>query len=416
MKKMTLVGCCILIFLSACNGGSPSSSNKKEEVQKPKEGSVSEWQTSFLGQEGHGGDAIVCFSIPVEQALYQVKYGQESACTGEGPCYQEGHTESGSLEASSDGKTSSGTTSGTTWRMTDEGRKSIHSAKPLEQYLAERIASKKPLIDQLNQMSLEEGYQQSLLSFAKLPAAFQKLSSVHQRLGWLKEDGIASEYGLLDVNDSGFVNENEIDKTHCKELQAVVRRDNQLWYDADIVNHFDIAGQVLIQLHEEIYAWGKDQDSMNRQNGRFAHDTSVKTRRLILKILDDNLDEKQLNENLKSLGFTIMYWETGFKVPTSTGYYMDSESCVSEQKFLNQFLQSAATQRDFWLNVRGLFADRYLEGGSMSEFSYFLHYNFPEALSHMIALTMNGDSPTYAAEMMQLQSIFERPESCLGSF
>ncbi|NUN05862.1 MAG: hypothetical protein HUU57_08870 [Bdellovibrio sp.] len=299
--------------------------------------------------------------------------------------------------------------------MTDEGRNSIRSAKPLEQYLAEKITSKKIILDQLNAMPVEEGYQKVLSSFTNLPAPFSRLSEIHHKLGWLHEDGISSEYGLMDVNDSGFISENEIDKTYCKELQAVVRRDHQLWYDADIVKHFDNAGKVLIQLHEEFYTWGKEQDEFNGRYGYTAHDTSTKTRRLILKILDDKIDHKLVNENLKSLGFSIQFWDKSFNLPTSAGYFMDTESCILEQQFLKNYLTERRHERDFALETSILFSNRYLNS-SDARAPLELRHNFPTALANMIARTITGSSSNFATEIMQLQSIFERPESCQGKF
>jgi hypothetical protein len=405
MKNVTIC-LSVLVLLAACTGGGGSPVDSGGAPAPRGRGGLSDWQSSLLGQEGHGGDAVVCFDIPVERALYKVTVGEpEENCTADGSC-----SSSRPHNPGTDGG------SGLVWRMTDEGRKAIRSAKPLEQYLAERIASKKNLIDHLNQVSTEEGYQEILRPFAKLPAAFSRVSEMHQRLGWLHEDGIASDFGLLDVNDSGFIAENEIDKTHCKELQAVVRRDHQLWYDSDIVKHFDNAGRVLIQLHEEIYAWGKQQDEINR--GLFgppAHETSTKTRRLILKILDESIDQKLVNENLKDLGFSTMYWENQFKVPTSVGHYMDTESCIAEQQFLKDFFKNGTLDRDFWLQTELLFSDRYLKASHSSPATE-LRNNFPNALSNMIALTMGGGGRTFESEIRKLQAVFERPESCIGEF
>ncbi len=407
MKKLTLCISLLSLLLTACDESRSSSPEGGAIGGQNAAGKVSDWQASLLGQEGHGGDAIVCFSIPVDRALYKETVGPVDECQPPGPCTKTGSD-------GNQGYPRSG--SGIVWRLTTEGRKSIRSAKPLEQYLGERSASKKIILDQLNQMSVKEGYQHVLAPFTNLPAAFSRISQTHQQLGWLSEDGIANEYGLLDINDSGFVNENEIDRTYCKELQAVVRRDRQLWYDADIVSHFDNAGRVLIQLHEEIYTWAKDQDQINWElNGQLAHETSTKTRRLILKLLDNNLSTSLLNDNLKALGFTTMYWENLFKMPTSVGYYMDTDSCVSEQQFLKNFFHSGSYGRDFWLKVETMFSDRYLKVNQGSP-TIQLQHNFPNALSNMISLTMSGESENFDTEIMQLQAIFERPESCEGRF
>ncbi len=129
------------LILTACNGddggGSPGGAGGLSQNNK---GGISEWQSSALGQEGHGGDAIVCFDIPVERALYKVNTKPENDCPPNQPC-------PGSNSSTSPGQP--GQSIGIVWRMTDEGRRSIRSAKPLEQYLGERVASKKTVIDQL---------------------------------------------------------------------------------------------------------------------------------------------------------------------------------------------------------------------------------------------------------------------------
>lgn len=391
----------LVFLLAACNGESTGSS---APMNPGKAGTIEDWQSPLMGQEGHGGDAIVCFSIPVDLALEKVGPEKKETCGSSGSCpSQIGSTRPVDLPSS-----------GVTWKMTAAGRNSISSAKPLEQYLAERIQSKKAMIDQLNQMSVEDGYRSLLSSFANLPAAASRLSDVHRQLGWLEDDGISSEYGLRDINDSGFVNESEIDTVYCKELQAVVRRDSQLWYDRDIIRHFDNAGKVLIQLHEEIYFWGKSLDKINLSVGVFPqHETSVSTRRLILKLLDSTVDTEYVNETLKSLGFSVLYNETFFNVPTSAGYYMDSGACLGEQIYIRDYV-SRAGYEDFEWKMERLFSSRYLATSRMSMLE--LKYNFPDALSEMISFTLtNGSSPNFASQFELMLKKFERPESCEGS-
>lgn len=363
---------------------------------------ATEWQTSLLGQEGHGGDAIVCFSIPVERALVQQKLIEEQPCPPGQECPSQ-------LNSSSSPRPR------VTWRMTDEGRRSIRSAKPLEQHLAERIASKKILIDQLNQLSVEQGYRMVLQPLTKLPAAFTRVKEIHQKIGWLEQDGIASEYGLLDIDDSGFVHESEIDQKYCKELQAVVRRDNQLWYDRDILSHFDQAGKVLIQLHEELYAWGKDLDAINGTlSAPPAHETSTKTRRLILKALDTSADVTRFNQVLKDSGFSIMHWDDLFLVPTAVGLYMDTATCLAEQRFLKGEIQRLWGPYLFG-RMASLFGDRYLQSNHPYA-SFQLRHNFPKEISNMIALTMGAETTTFGDDLLALQAQFERPTACEGVF
>ncbi len=293
---------------------------------------------------------------------------------------------------------------GVSWRLTDKGRKSIVSAKPLEQYLAERINSKKKVIDDLNKLSVEDGYRQIIGPLGQLPGAYEKLASSHDELGWLEEDGISSEYGLSDVNDSGFAT--EIDKTKCKELQAVVRRDNQLWYDKDIFNKFDNAGKVLIQLHEEIYHWGKWQDEISRFS-RY-HLTSVKTRRLILKLIDDNIPVNTLNTHLKKLNFSVFYRTDRFNIPTSLGYCMTSKSCKDEKQVLLDAVNRI--QGDFKLGLINFFSERYIQDHT-DQPQLELRYNYPEKLSNMIGFVFQSH-PDYVRVFRELLNNFDPETSC----
>jgi hypothetical protein len=398
MKPVVLSSIVLGIVLAGCQSGNADTEAGPGGAQTTK-GALAGWQTSLLGQEGHGGNAVVCFSIPVERALYQASTGEGDNCVAGEPCLVHGGPN---------------TTPGAVWRMTDEGRRSIISAQPLEEYLGSRTASGKRALDQFNQMSVEDGYRQAVLPFAKLPAASSHLQEMHRKLGWLTQDGVSSEYGLLDVNDSGFLNENEIDRAYCKELQAVVRRDNQLWYDSDIIHHFDAAGLVAIQLHEEIYAWGKNEDEINREiAGPPAHMTSANTRRLILKIFGENLASQLLNENLKTLGFSAGYWETSFNVPTPVGYFMDTDACVAEQGELKDLMSTGGYGNDFWLAVEEKFSSRYLKGENGQPLLP-VRFNFPRALANMIGFTMNYHGPRedFRNSLIQLLQKFELPGTC----
>lgn len=391
----------LFFVLTACGGDEPGAGSASgpgtgtEPVVAT--GRIQEWQVSLAGQEGHGGDAIVCFSIPIERALAHADVPPGDGCQPDGTCIVH-----------------SGPTPNDLWRMTEEGRRSIQSAKPLEQYLGERIAGKKVILDQLNQMPVKDGYAKVIKTFSKLPGAYSRVAEAHRRLGWLLDDGIASEYGLADINDSGFVNESEIDRTHCKELQAVVRRDNQLWYDADIVKHFDNAGMVLMQLHEEIYAWAKQMDEINFSVPyRPAHETSTKTRRLILKVLDPNMATETVNENLKDFGFSALYLENLYRLPTSPGFYMDSDACRAEQKSLRALFPASTNY--YWQEVMRLFEGRYLTA-SRADRNPQLRFNYPSAISNMIAYTLDyrGTDEQFRKEILNMLQKFERDGACEG--
>ncbi|KYG63099.1 hypothetical protein AZI86_15375 [Bdellovibrio bacteriovorus] len=392
----------ISVLTISCQGGGGSELKpflpaKPEANAAPdSDDSLTGWKRDFIGQEGHGGDALVCFSIPVQRAVVKESFGQEEDCT---------------KGCSSSGNSGSTPRATAVWRMTAEGRAAIVSAKPLEQYLLEKIGGRQAMLDQLNRMSTEEAYTKVITSLKTLPAAYEKVSLIHNKLGWLKQSGIASEYGLMDVQDSGFLKENEIDKVYCKELQAVIRRDDQLWYDSDIVGRFDNVGLVLMQLHEEIYAWGKAQDQINFLQGPSAHETSVKTRRLILKLLDENLSADIVNEHLKSLGFSAFYWVENLNLPTSAGYYMDVATCKSEQDFLRSALNTY--RKDYWLYVERLFSTRYLQTDG-SEPKLPLRHNYPIALANMIAYTYSTRSsdPNFATQLLKMAENFNQTTAC----
>lgn len=397
-----------LLFLSACGNNSGSGGASKFGPNSSGGKALEGWQSATLGQEGHGGDAIVCFNIPIEQAIYKVGGGDEGGGDEDG---------GGSKDCGPDFcRSSPNAGSGQVWRMTDAGRQAIRSAQPLEQYLAEHTMGKKQLLERLNQMSVEDGYKKLLQPYTFLPGAFSRIAEMHRKLGWLLQDGVASEYGLMDINDSAFVNESEIDTAHCKELQAVVRRNNQLWYDKDIVSHFDNAGLVLIQLHEEIYSWAKQVDTHNQHFGRVAHQKSDNTRWLLLKTLDENLRADTLNEQLKSLGFSILYWSNQFKLPTAVGFFMTTDACVAEQKFLKGIYDSFR-KRDvsYWFNT---FNQRYLDADEWGDVAEPLQYNFPDLLSQMIDLARSTlrRPADFESGIDQLMPKFLKADACRGTF
>src|SRR6185369_15592409 len=109
-----------------------------------------------------------------------------------------------------------------------------------------------------------------------------------------------------------------------------------------------------------LYAWGKSQDEINQEvPGPSAHQTSEKTRRLILKLLADNIDSSLLNENLKTLGFSVGYWENEFRIPVPVGNYMDSSTCLNEQGFLRDYFKGGGWGSNYYLKVQQLFLNRY---------------------------------------------------------
>lgn len=395
MKRFSIV----LIFLAACQ----SSSDSKKKL------TGSDWQVLMAGQEGHGGDAIVCFDIPLDRALSKVVLTEEEPCAPGEDCVK--HREEHSV-----GNGPSAEPPEAIWRMTEAGRRAIQSAKPLEQYLGERIAGRRAFFKRLNESSIENGYQLALQPFTQLPAAFEQIEKMHRNLGWLEQDGIASEYGLIDINDSGFVNESEIDAEHCKELQAVVRRDQQLWYDPDIIAHFDNAGKIIIQLHEEIYAWGKEQDEkLDHYHGREVHFDSTKTRRLILKVLDDNIETDVLNESLKSLGFSAFHWASGYRSPTPAGYFMTSNACAGERAQWTQMLNSPI--EDLSLAATNFVTERYLKVEDYN-IELGLTANYPEALANLIQFALNArmSNQGFKQGLEPLVEQLMKPEACIGQF
>ncbi|MCB0415240.1 MAG: hypothetical protein KDD50_12960 [Bdellovibrionales bacterium] len=403
MRYKLLLAITFGLIVSGCKDGGSLPGNG--DNKKNDSGSLKAWQVRMLGQEGHGGDAIVCFSIPIEKAVYKVELPLQNECTGKGPCQPQGS----SCQIGQPCPHSRGVI----WKITDEGRRSIESAKPLEQYMAEKIASKKVFLDELNKLSLNDAYMEVLTPFTALPGAFEKIVDIHHSLGWLEEDGVADEYGLMDVADSGFVT--NIDKTKCKELQAVVRRDNQLWYDSDIVKHFDNAGKVLIQLHEELYTWGKYQDEINVNVGfREAHSTSTKTRRLILKLLGDDVNTNFLNSTLKSHGFSILYWENGMSGSVKLGEFMDSSSCIAEREVLKSYFEYPG--QDMQFDLLNFIFPRYIKAGN--EMQIELRHNYPGVISRLVSFTESYSGPWQEFNRLasELFDELHLEESCRPSF
>ncbi|MBT4763033.1 MAG: hypothetical protein HOO06_15170 [Bdellovibrionaceae bacterium] len=391
-------------FFFGCNkkGVNDSLKDKPTNGQDQGHAKLDAWKVNSLGQEGHGGDAVVCFSIPIEQALYRVTPKKNSSCLRNLPCENKSETAS-DQEQNGPAKVM--------WRMTDVGRKSIRSAKPLEQFLAERITGLNPVIAQLNQGTLTTGYNLLRSKLAHLPAAYEKNEEIHQALGWLEEDGIATEYGLADINDSGFAT--GINQKSCKELQAVVRKDNQLWYDPDIIGHFDTAGKILIQLHEEIYRWGKLQDQSNSQYGDWAHGTSINTRHLILKILKPNISTKLLNTNLKVLGFSSLFWQNRFAVPTPVGQFMTSDVCLGESMIIKNYLDKNRNINS--VDMRDYLVSRYLLD-ELKSVQPILLSNYPRTLSELVSYTLNftsGDESSFWQVFRGLWSDLNSESACL---
>ncbi|NUN05861.1 MAG: hypothetical protein HUU57_08865 [Bdellovibrio sp.] len=71
-----------VLLLSACQEGGGNGATtlgaSAGTTNPASKGTVSDWQSSLLGQEGHGGDALVCFSILVDRALYKVNVGESN--------------------------------------------------------------------------------------------------------------------------------------------------------------------------------------------------------------------------------------------------------------------------------------------------------------------------------------------------
>jgi hypothetical protein len=409
MKKNLLLNVMVAFLLSACNdtsspagadnGGKPKNSGPKSA------GELASWQPAAVGQEGHGGDAVVCFSIPIDQAVEKISTESKCIPSETQPCKSSSQTD-GSQVATE------------VWRLTDLGRKNISSAKPLEQYLAERIAGKKEFLTELNQMSVEDGFNKLVFPLRNFPSAFDELYKINSKLGWLEQDGVASEFGLADINDSGFLNENEIDRSKCRELQAAVRRDYQLWYDKDILSHFNNAGKILIQLHEVLYTWGKEKDNLNRSNDLFgppAHTTSEKTRRMSLKLITTSLDVNTLGEYLKDYGFSIYHWGKAQNQPTALGYFMSSESCEAEKTNLRNYVnQLSSDTLDFWLGVENYFSSNYLRGDN-TDTAKAVRLNYPKNIQNLINLTyQTGSSKFFRENFLGLLSTFEMNDSCVG--
>lgn len=422
VMKRLFVLTVVAVHLISCQGGggnsaspgigpdpinpkpAPEESTNNESSPGNSSGS-SNWRADFLGQEGHGGDAIVCFNIPISRAVIS---GELVTPKSETICYPNGQCETKiPVERVSP-------INPIVWRITDEGRRSIRSAKPLEQFLAEKISSKKLIVDELNRMSVEDGYLKITSAFRELPAVKESIRQQHQKLGWLLQEGIGSDYGLMDIKDSGFVSENEIDTRYCKELQAVVRRDNQLWYDRDIIAHFDNAGKVLMQMHEEIYAWAKTRDTINEKiGGAPMHRTSERTRGLILKLMDKEIDVERSGQHLKDLGFSVGYWYDSYNFPLSPGSFMNKDICEQEQNYLRGALSyNGGSGERHQIYVTSIFAERYLRADHVTMLE--LKANLPARLAEMIdySFLYQGSWGRFGEGLDQLSQKFFDPQAC----
>jgi hypothetical protein len=124
------------------------------------------------------------------------------------------------------------------------------------------------------------------------------------------------------------------------------------------------------------------------------------------------MDSQLLNDNLKALGFSVLYWSDSFHVPTSIGYYMDSDTCIGEQRELRNLVSVTG---GYWNPIHEKLFQRYLkrEGGVLTGG---LQFNLPDALSDIISFvsSFNGAEEEFREEITQLLEKFEKPEACVG--
>lgn len=200
------------------------------------------------GSGAHGGDAVVCFSIPVDQAM------------------------------------SKGI-------MTARGRKAITSAVTNEYQQYSSRAAANPAIARLQKMSFEDALTELHAMAAGVPAFFAQLEAAQKYIGQI-DDGLPAENGIEDVRDSGTgfgMPEG------CDLVQAALRREDQMSYDPDVWKAFSGFQRALMQLHEEVYYIGV-------QSGQ---QDSTRTQLLIGYLLQEGVTDEGLVQKLQRYGFLI---------------------------------------------------------------------------------------------------------------
>lgn len=210
--------------------------------------------TAHAGSEAHGGDAVVCFSIPMSDAM------------------------------------------GRDGMVTAAGRRNISKAVTLEWYRAS-LAMRNSKIKSMINLPYEKALAALHSQFSMAPRFRKSLDSAHEILGNISERALPATAGLSDIRDSlTFVGYPH----NCTLVQAAVREEDLITYDLDVWNAMSGFQQALLQLHEELYYLGSSRADI------YKHDDSSRTQLLILMLLTtENLTEQQMVQGLNRYQFGL---------------------------------------------------------------------------------------------------------------
>jgi len=243
------------------------------------------------GREGHGGDAIVCFNISVEDAVIE-------------------------------------------GRMTIAGQQNIKSATPLEKFLAEKTYYRGGLLKIIEKMPYQRALDAIFESFKGLPVFFDYLNTSNQQLGRVTH-GIEASNGLFDVNDSGSV---IVPDEGCSQIQSMVRRVDELSYDSNVFSQYSEADEAISQAHEVIYfIKQKIWEKRKRQYGDFFQDkplSSVSTQILLTKILVAQLSPEEIKQQLEQNEFGE------FSTAAQILEYMDNNQVIERMDEMERVLDT----------------------------------------------------------------------------
>ncbi|MEZ4741681.1 MAG: hypothetical protein R3B45_04420 [Bdellovibrionota bacterium] len=208
--------------------------------------------------ETHGGDAVVCFTIPIVEATVLVV------------------PPNGRL-------------------ITEGGYRAISSIETLESFQARLNLQSHSVLSELDQ------YDENLESlkfltdqWKVLPEFYDLIIEQRNTIGTISESGLPAQFGINDIQDSDF----QLGvPSNCSVIQLAMQRFNEVYYDARLWKHLSAGQKSILQLHEEIYRIGFM---------KFDHQNSLRTRELIVKMLQTNskhLDELFFQKQTSFYGF-----------------------------------------------------------------------------------------------------------------
>ncbi|MBX9766892.1 MAG: hypothetical protein K2X47_06440, partial [Bdellovibrionales bacterium] len=207
---------------------------------------------AFAGNDGRGGDAIVCFAKGL----------------------------SGNVVLQ-----------GTGYALTKEGRANIHTAETREGYRIRHLSKRSGFLASLEGKTEAEAFELMLKRFQGVPGFYQLLKEMHERLDAI-EDGFNARGGLEDIKDTGL--KYQLEDANCVFAQAVVREKSTFSRDGDVFDKFVPVQRALIRFHEVTYAVGDES---------FGHDNSGPTERVLLHAFGQDLPAERLASKIKENGF-----------------------------------------------------------------------------------------------------------------